>query len=499
MINFLFAFTVFLLPISQLVAFSNSELSTLHEKGESGDLDSQIELAQYYQSKKNEKEFVKWIKKTADQGYMAGLEILGKYYLMQKNIPEGFKCLKKCAEDGEPFSQAFIGACYATGECVPINFKEAVRWYEKSANQGYSEGQFRLGLCYQEGKGVERDVNKAIRLYRQAALQDMDYAQCRLGTIYLMQPVPDYNEALYWFGKAAAHDNPLATFMLGNMYIKGQGVRVDIKKGKELLTKAATLDVREAECTLQALDIMENVSSGMYRTISVEVDKNNINIICDQDVVSFMMSPFNRDSCEQLKSLGYKGLKNISGHLVSSHIMNQNYIELIKHVRTEDDVNYAVNFLRPLAEQGHGILMIELCATLCNQMQLNNDLSKEKVLEAYKWLALGMTSIEMDSCCTNDKSTLEALSLQNIYNPDQFLPKSFLQNLNDTIIVNHMRKSLDELNLRIDAPSPKWIIFHGLEAMNGKNSLKPSSEWFIIKTKKLSEIKRSLTKILKNK
>ena len=43
---------------------------------------------------------------------------------------------------------------YDTGDGVPENGAEAVKWYRKAAEQGYAAAQFELGLMYESGIGV---------------------------------------------------------------------------------------------------------------------------------------------------------------------------------------------------------------------------------------------------------------------------------------------------------------------------------------------------------
>ena len=40
---------------------------------------------------------------------------------------------------------------------MPKDYKEAVKWYRKSADQGDAFAQHNLGLCYYNGEGVPKD------------------------------------------------------------------------------------------------------------------------------------------------------------------------------------------------------------------------------------------------------------------------------------------------------------------------------------------------------
>ena len=72
------------------------------------------------------------------------------------------------AEQGNAAAQFNLGVMYATGEGVPEDAAEAVRWYRLAAEQGDATAQFNLGVMYANGKGVPEDAAEAVRWYRLA-------------------------------------------------------------------------------------------------------------------------------------------------------------------------------------------------------------------------------------------------------------------------------------------------------------------------------------------
>ena len=54
-----------------------------------------------------------------------------------------------------------LGVKHDTGEGLPQDFKEAMKWYRKSADQGNAEAQLNLGNTNGAGRGVPQDVNEA--------------------------------------------------------------------------------------------------------------------------------------------------------------------------------------------------------------------------------------------------------------------------------------------------------------------------------------------------
>jgi len=69
--------------------------------------------------------------------------------------------LRRLADQGDPAAQFAIGARYATGEDVPQDYVEAVRWFNKAADQGNVAAQATLGAYYWAGRGVSTDLPKA--------------------------------------------------------------------------------------------------------------------------------------------------------------------------------------------------------------------------------------------------------------------------------------------------------------------------------------------------
>lgn len=72
--------------------------------------------------------------------------------------PEG---MRKLAEHGDATAQFAVGARYATGEDVPQDYAEAVRWFSLAAEQGHVVSQATLGAYYWAGRGVPQDLVKA--------------------------------------------------------------------------------------------------------------------------------------------------------------------------------------------------------------------------------------------------------------------------------------------------------------------------------------------------
>ena len=68
-------------------------------------------------------------------------------------------------------AQCELGNCYYNGYGISKNYKEAVRWYRKSAEQEYNWAQYYLGNCYYKGHGIKQDYDEAAKWHIKATNQ----------------------------------------------------------------------------------------------------------------------------------------------------------------------------------------------------------------------------------------------------------------------------------------------------------------------------------------
>ena len=84
--------------------------------------------------------------------------------------------LQNYAEQGNAAAQFNLGLMYASGEGVPKDDAEAVRWYRLAAEQGTAAAQRNLGLMYANGEGVPEDDVTAYAWLNIAAAQGQSSA-----------------------------------------------------------------------------------------------------------------------------------------------------------------------------------------------------------------------------------------------------------------------------------------------------------------------------------
>jgi hypothetical protein len=191
--------------------------------------------------------------------------------------------------------------------------------------------------------------------------------------------------------------------------------------------------------------------------------------ISDLDVVSFS-TKYSKEYISQLKQAGYTGLWGDLDQL----IQNQNYIEFLKHLWTEDDLDLALRIIRPYAQQGHAILMLEMSRTLCRKMLTDHQFPPKALIEASNWHLKGLATTELDIACSTDDSTKSAMcELFETYTLPKRTQDELIKIVNPADVY---RSFFLDWQLLDPYPSPKWVTYHGLKAYS-EDSLAPESEW----------------------
>lgn len=165
---------------------------------------------------------------------------------------QGFTSLRKAAERGDAGAQCLLGHCYATGEGIDKDQREAIKWFRKAAEQGHAEAQYGLGDCYHGGKGVDRDMREAVKWLRKAAEQGHAEAQFKLSFYYYTGEGvgDDKREAVTWARRAAEQGHPEAQYRLGRCYYEGDVVEKDHCEAVKWLRKAAEQGHSGAQCNV---------------------------------------------------------------------------------------------------------------------------------------------------------------------------------------------------------------------------------------------------------
>ena len=260
-----------------------------------------------------------------------------------QNIAE----LKQKAEQGDADAQNNLGYCYAKGDGVEKDLREAVKWYRKSAEQGDADAQYNLALCYHKGYGAEKDLREAVKWYRKSAEQGDALAQYNLGLCYFNGDgvEKDLREAVKWLCKSAEQGHVKAQYFLALCYDGGYGVEKNPREAVKWYRKAAEQGHAKAQYYLAlCYDNGEGVEKDLREAVK-----------------------WYRKAAEQ-------------GHADAQRNLALCYY---KGEGVEKDLREAVKWFRKAAEQGHAKAQynLGLCYYKGYGVIQNN-------VKAYAWLAL---------------------------------------------------------------------------------------------------------------
>jgi TPR repeat protein len=105
----------------------------------------------------------------------------------------------------------------------------AFRLVLELAQQGDLRAQSYLGFLYDHGKGVEEDDKQAFYWYKTAAERGHPGAQGNLCSKYIDRgTAADLEQAVLWCRRSAEQDHEFGQFLLGTLYLYGDGVKQDV-------------------------------------------------------------------------------------------------------------------------------------------------------------------------------------------------------------------------------------------------------------------------------
>lgn len=241
---------------------AESYLGLFYEKGYGGEKD--INKALY------------WYKKAALKENIFSQYSLGFIYyegeLVEKNLECSFKWYKEAAEKGFAPAQYALSYLYKNGEgCEQNNFK-AYYWLEESADNDFEDAYYILGQSYLEGNSIDTNYKKAFFYLSKGASKNDKSCLESLGDMYYWglhvkenkekafslysKSIEEGNISLYYkvgklyeaeeklerallnYYKGHGNGDIKSTQRLGVMYINGEGVKQDRKKGIEYIKVA---------------------------------------------------------------------------------------------------------------------------------------------------------------------------------------------------------------------------------------------------------------------
>jgi TPR repeat protein len=146
--------------------------------------------------------------------------------IRQHQFPQARELLLAAAEGGAAESQALLGQMYNAGWGVPVDYKEAYKWWSLASAAGSNDALWGLGLLYDDGKGVARDSRKAVLLWKQASEAGNIKATVNLAFMFEEGRGTERNlaECARLFKVAGEAGEPAAQLNYGLKLIYGEGV-----------------------------------------------------------------------------------------------------------------------------------------------------------------------------------------------------------------------------------------------------------------------------------
>jgi len=186
-----------------------------------------------------------WYTQAAKKSNLDAMCSLGEMCLhgdcVDMDFDEALKWYRLAAKQGHAMAQCNLGQFYFDGEYVKRSHASALKWFSLSAQQDYPPAQVGLGIFYYYGLVVEKNIEKAIELFKKAAAHGEEKAYHWLGCAYA-DGLEDYKEAAKWYRKAAKLNLWFACYRLWTFYRDGKGVKQNDKEADKWIKKARKLN-----------------------------------------------------------------------------------------------------------------------------------------------------------------------------------------------------------------------------------------------------------------
>ena len=140
----------------------------------------------------------------------------------------------------------------ATSTSIPEGYSQAL---ENAAKSGDAEAQTYLGTCYKQGNGVQQSDENALYWYGMAAAKGNSYAQAYAAMMYLQGEGTETDEEKgYQLALSSARQfNAYGEYILGVCYLYGLGVEEDVREAWNWLNKSSSLGINHAKDELNKI------------------------------------------------------------------------------------------------------------------------------------------------------------------------------------------------------------------------------------------------------
>ena len=221
-------------------------------RAEGGDASAQYELGECYLKgdgiKKNGKNAIKWLTLAADNGVAKACYDLGYIYYFgidtKKNPQKSYEWAKKGADLGNDDCRNLFAVCLNTGTGIAQNKDEAQKIFTELADPGHLTACINLAAEYYNSK----DYPLALKYLHPVVESGDPVAQYVLGEMYMYGRGVEVDEAkaALLYKMAADQSYADAQFELGNCYFMGYGVGKSLSLARKYWNRAANQGHKEA-------------------------------------------------------------------------------------------------------------------------------------------------------------------------------------------------------------------------------------------------------------
>jgi len=184
----------------------SNDITRLRREAGEGNVAAAFDLAFALLNDDDVEEGLQWLRRVAEQGYLAGLprraeagDATARHHLGVLLLLGGFGIPEDLDDEEALLFKTVLELSAAAG--LRGDAAEGVHWLRHAAEQGHANAQFEMGRVYLAGLGTPQDRAESANWYRRAAEQGHTEAQFMLGMAHELRNEKD--EALRWYRLAA--------------------------------------------------------------------------------------------------------------------------------------------------------------------------------------------------------------------------------------------------------------------------------------------------------
>ena len=352
---------------------------------------AQYQLGKIYKEgigvKVNKKLGKKWLNKARSNGVDLNVDIAKLYAsnIKSKDINSEFK-LSENPETSDVDTQYKIGMGYLKNNTDNFDNNLAVRWLREAAKNEHTGAQYQLGKMYRDGIGVEVSIAEAIKWFKKAAEWDLFSAKTALRQLQEQQLInymkdypsgPDISKpdmqfnvailylkgkglkknvkkAFYWMKKSAQNNHHEAQHQLGMMYFNGTGVKKNTREAHHWLKKSAYAGNSQAKITLDDLTKQHSKNNKLLPNTNLVTKNLNPDTIYSNGIQFLDGNGVDKDLIQALEWINIAANKD----LVKAQLKLAEIYSDEKHI--ERDYNIAASWYRKAAKSGNADAQYQL-------------------------------------------------------------------------------------------------------------------------------------------